>query len=53
MTRLAYLHYVLAFVLGYLGVYHGVDMHYDWKCEESDGALSKNLTDMTKFLLTR
>jgi len=29
MTRLAYLHYTLAFVLGYLGVFHGVDMHYD------------------------
>lgn len=43
MTRLAYLHYTLAFVLGYLGVFHGVDMHYDWKCEESDGGVKQEL----------
>ena len=51
MTRLAYLHYVLAFVLGYLGVYHGVDMHYDWKCEESDGGLKQELNWYDEVLI--
>lgn len=43
MTRMAYLHYVLAFVLAYLGVFHGVDMHYDWKSDESDGGVKQEL----------
>jgi hypothetical protein len=33
LIRLAYLHYVLAFYLFYLGLIHGIDMHYDWKNE--------------------
>lgn len=33
VTRLAYLHYVLAFLLAYYGIAHGVEMHYDWKVE--------------------
>lgn len=38
LIRLAYLHYILAFYLTYLGLIHGVDMHYDWKNEfQSDG----------------
>lgn len=35
LIRLGYLHYILAFVLAYFGVYHGIDMHYNWKTEES------------------
>ncbi len=35
MIRLAYGHYVAAFYLAYLGLIHGVDMHYDWKNESS------------------
>lgn len=31
LIRIAYLHYVIAFFLMYLGLMHGVDMHYDWK----------------------
>lgn len=31
MIRLMYLHYCIAFFLLYLGLMHGVDMHYDWK----------------------
>lgn len=30
IVRLAYLHYLVAFYLFYLGVIHAVDMHYDW-----------------------
>lgn len=33
LTRLAYLHYVTAFLLAYYGVAHGLEMHYDWKNE--------------------
>ena len=29
LIRLGYLHYILAFVLAYFGVYHGIDMHYN------------------------
>ena len=43
VIRLAYLHYTLAFVLAYLGVYHGVDMHYDWKVEASYDGLKQEL----------
>ena len=33
LTRLAYLHYVLGFLLAYYGIAHGLEMHYDWKAE--------------------
>ena len=33
LVRLAYAHYLSAFFLAYLGLLHGVDMHYDWKNE--------------------
>jgi hypothetical protein len=29
LLRLAYAHYLSAFYLGYLGLLHGIDMHYD------------------------
>jgi hypothetical protein len=35
MVRLAYGHYLLAFFMAYLGLIHGIDMHYDWKNETS------------------
>ena len=35
LTRMAYLHYILALILAYYGVLHGVEMHYDWKNEEA------------------
>jgi len=31
LIRLAYLHYIVAFFILYLGLMQGVDMHYDWK----------------------
>jgi quinol-cytochrome oxidoreductase complex cytochrome b subunit len=43
ITRLAYLHYVLAFVLAYLSIYHGIDMHYDWKPEEAFDGVKQEL----------
>ena len=51
LTRLAYLHYVLAFVLGGLGVIHGVDMHYDWKCEQGDGGIKQELNWFDEVLV--
>ena len=35
MVRVAYMHYILAFYLGYLGLIHGINIHYDWKNEFS------------------
>ena len=60
--RLAYGHYVIAFFLSYLGLIHGVDMHYDWKNEFSfdgidselawwDEALSSELSYMLDILI--
>ena len=43
VTRLAYLHYITAFLLAYFGTYHGVDMHYDWKPEESFEGVKQEL----------
>ncbi len=31
IMRLAYIHYILAFWVLYLGCIHGFEMHYDWK----------------------
>ncbi len=31
VIRLAYAHYVVAFWLAFLGLSHGIDMHYDWQ----------------------
>lgn len=33
VVRLAYLHYILAIVVAYFAIYHGIDMHYDWKSD--------------------
>lgn len=35
LIRLAYLHYISAFFLTFLGVIHGTEMHYDWKNEDT------------------
>lgn len=43
VIRLAYLHYISAFILGFFGVYHGIDMHYNWKQEESFEGTSQEL----------
>ena len=60
--RLAYGHYLIAFYMAYLGLIHGVDMHYDWKNETSfdgldaemawwDEALSNELGHMIDVLI--
>ena len=33
LIRLAYAHYLSAFYLFFLGILHGIDIHYDWKNE--------------------
>jgi quinol-cytochrome oxidoreductase complex cytochrome b subunit len=43
MLRLAYLHYLSAFYLAYLGLVHGVDMHYDWKNETTFDGLDTEM----------
>jgi quinol-cytochrome oxidoreductase complex cytochrome b subunit len=43
MVRLAYLHYLSAFYMAYLGLVHGVDMHYDWKNETSFDGLDTEM----------
>lgn len=61
MIRLAYMHYLSAFYMAYLGLIHGVDMHYDWKNETTfdgldtemvwwDEALSNELGHMMDVL---
>jgi len=62
MVRLAYAHYLAAFFMAYLGLIHGIDMHYDWKNETSfdgldqemvwwDEALSSELSSATDILV--
>lgn len=62
MVRLAYGHYLIAFYMAYLGLIHGVDMHYDWKNETTfdgldtdmvwwDEALSNELGHMMDVLI--
>jgi len=62
MIRLTYLHYVIAFFLFYLGLMHGVDMHYDWKAKGMysgikqqlnwwDEALSNELGKLLDFII--
>ena len=43
IVRLAYGHYVSAFFLTYLGIVHGIDMHYDWKDESIFDAIIQEL----------
>lgn len=43
VARLAYMHYLFAFILAFFGVYHGLDMHYNWKTEEVFDGISQEL----------
>jgi len=43
LIRLAYGHYVSAFYMAYLGLLHGIDMHYDWKNESSYDGLEPEM----------
>ena len=62
IVRMAYLHYVVAFFLFYLGLNHGIDMHYDWKAKNIisgikqqtnwwDEALSNELSKFIDFIV--
>ena len=62
MIRMMYLHYVIAFFLFFLGLMHGVDMHYDWKSKNFfngikqqvnwwDEALSNELGKLLDFII--
>ena len=51
MIRLAYAHYVLAFFLLFLGLVHGVDMHYDWKAKGMFSNLKQQLNWWDEALL--
>lgn len=62
IVRLAYAHYVSAFLLFYLGLSHSVCMHYDWKSDENfdsiqieliwfDEVLSNELSSYVDILL--
>ena len=44
LVRLAYGHYVSAFYMAYLGLLHGIDMHYDWKNESSYDGLETEMS---------
>jgi len=44
LIRLAYAHYLSAFYMAYLGVLHGIDMHYDWKNEATYDGLESEMS---------
>lgn len=44
VIRLAYAHYVVAFFLGFLGLSHGIDMHYDWQANSAYDGLKQELS---------
>jgi len=44
LIRLAYGHYVSAFYMAYLGLLHGIDMHYDWKNEATYDGLEPEMS---------
>ena len=43
VTRLAYAHFVLGLVVSLFSVYHGIDMHYDWKTDNDFDGLKQEL----------
>ena len=43
IIRLMYLHYCIAFFLFFLGLMHGIDMHYDWKSKTFFNGIKQQL----------
>lgn len=43
LIRLTYIHYLSAFYMFYLGLIHGIDMHYDWKNETTFDGLDNEI----------
>ena len=44
IIRLMYLHYCIAFYLLFLGLIHGIDMHYDWKAKGFFSGIKQQLS---------
>ena len=51
IIRLAYLHYVMGFFLAFLGLCHGVDMHYDWQPTASVDGIKQELVWFDEVLV--
>ena len=51
LIRLAYLHYVVAFLLFLLGLCHGIDMHYDWKSDSMFDGIKQEVVWFDEVLL--
>ncbi len=51
LIRLAYAHYLSAFYMIYLGLLHGIDMHYDWKNEFTYDGLENEMIWFDEALL--
>ena len=43
IIRLMYLHYCIAFYVLFLGIIHGIDMHYDWKAKSFFSGIKQQL----------
>jgi len=43
LVRIAYIHYIVAFYLFFLGFLHAIDMHYDWKQDNNLDGLDTDL----------
>jgi quinol-cytochrome oxidoreductase complex cytochrome b subunit len=44
VVRLCYAHYVVAFFLAFLGLSHGIDMHYDWQANPHYDGIKQDLS---------
>lgn len=51
VIRLAYLHYIVAILVAYFAIYHGIDMHYDWKTDAVHNAVPQELNWFEEVLL--
>ena len=52
IVRLAYGHYLSAFFLTFLGIVHGIDMHYDWKDESTADNVAQELNWWNEALVS-
>lgn len=51
LIRLMWIHYVSAGYLAYLGIIHGVDMHYDWKSTHNYSGIIQQLNWWDEVLI--
>lgn len=51
ILRLAYSHYISAFMLAFFSLRHGIDMHYDWKSENMWEGVSLELNWYDEVLI--